>query len=82
MVFHQPIGVSSMWFEVDVRMRILGSFSTAHWLNPPCTAVPGKNLHFWFSRGHRSVESGIPGIRISPVPVPLVEALCSSVITV
>ena len=34
--------------RVDVRMRILGSFSTAHWLNPPYTAVPGKNLHFGF----------------------------------
>ncbi len=48
--------------RVDVRMRILGSFSTAHWLNPPYTAVPGKNLHFGFQE---VTVPWNPGFRVS-----------------
>ena len=61
--------------RVDVRMRILGSFSTAHWLNPPYTAVRIRNLHFGFQE---VTVPWNPGFRVSGyrlTPVPLVEAL-------
>ena len=61
--------------RVDVRMRILGSFSTAHWLNPPYTAVRIWNLHFGFQE---VTVPWNPGFRVSGyrlTPVPLGEAL-------
>ena len=81
MVFNSPLACPPCGNEVDVRMGIVGSFSTAHWLNPPYDAVLWEPA-FGFSRGHRSVESGIPGIRISPDPCASPRSSFSSVTTV